>query len=117
MCFAEMLAWQPPSAGSRPVPIGSRFIGVSLQPAIPRRVAPQQSPLPLHQSPTILAQSQSGEAIKCAAQLPQGCKFRPPPAFGCGAALAVSTVSGSVISTLRAGCHLYLAPTTYVDHR
>jgi hypothetical protein len=31
-------------------PIGSRFIGVSLQPAIPRRVAPQQSPLPLHQS-------------------------------------------------------------------
>jgi hypothetical protein len=39
-------------------------------------------------------------------------QFRPPPAFGCGAALAVSTVSGSVISTLRAGCHLYLAPTT-----
>ena len=32
-------------------------IGVSLQPAIPRRVAPQQSPLPLHQSPTILTQS------------------------------------------------------------
>ena len=31
-------------------------IGVSLQPAIPRRVAPQQSPFPLHQSPTILAQ-------------------------------------------------------------
>jgi hypothetical protein len=27
------------------------------QPAIPRRVAPQQSPLPLHQSPTIVAQS------------------------------------------------------------
>src|SRR5256885_11440850 len=66
MCFAEIVAWQPPDAGSRPVPIGSRFIGVSLQPAIPRRVAPQQSPLPLHQSPRILAQSQSGEAIKCA---------------------------------------------------
>ena len=64
----EMVAWQPPSAGSRPVPIGSRSIGVSLQPAIPRRVAPQQSPLPLHQSPTIVAQSRSGEAIKCAAQ-------------------------------------------------
>jgi hypothetical protein len=48
------VAWQPPSGGSRPVPIGSRFIGVSLQPAIPRRVAPQQSPLPLHRSPTIV---------------------------------------------------------------
>src|SRR6202040_4102770 len=46
----------------------ARSIGVSLQPAIPRRVAPQQSPLPLHQSPTIVAQSRSGEAIKCAAQ-------------------------------------------------
>ena len=37
------------------------------QPAIPRRVAPQQSPLPLHQSPTTVAQSRSGEAIDCAA--------------------------------------------------
>src|SRR5271166_1467328 len=55
--------------GSRPLPIGSRSIGVSLQPAIPRRVAPQQSPLPLHQSPTIVTQSRSGEAIKCAARL------------------------------------------------
>jgi hypothetical protein len=80
----EMVPWQPPSAGSRPVPIGSRFIGVSLQPAIPRRVAPQQSPLPLHQSPTILAQSRSGEAIKCAAQ--PHCKdaVHALPAFGCG---------------------------------
>ena len=66
--FAEMVAWQPPSDGSQPVPIGSRSIGVSLQPAIPRRVAPQQSPLPLHRSPTIVAQSRSGEATKCAAQ-------------------------------------------------
>ena len=49
--FAEMMAWQSQGAGSRPVPIASRFIGVSLQPAIPRQVAPQQSPLPLHQSP------------------------------------------------------------------
>ena len=103
MCFAEMLAWQPPSAGSRPVPIGSRFIGVSLQPAIPRRVAPQQSPLPLHQSPGILAQSQSGEAIKCAAQLPQGCSSRRRPAFAVAPALAVSAANRSVISTLRAG--------------
>jgi hypothetical protein len=53
----EMVAEQPPSGGSRPVAIGSRSIGVSLQPAIPRRVAPQQSPLPLHQSPTIVTQS------------------------------------------------------------
>src|SRR5271156_5544810 len=66
--LAKMVAWQPPSAASQPVPIGSRFIRVSLQPAIPRRVAPQQSPLPLHQSQTILAQSRSGEAIKSAAQ-------------------------------------------------
>ena len=50
-------------------PIGSRSIGVSLQPAIPRRVAPQQSPLPLHRSPRIVTQSRSGEAIKCAARL------------------------------------------------
>jgi hypothetical protein len=51
--LAEMLAWRPPSGGSRSV-------GVSLQPAIPQRVAPQQSPLPLHQSSTIVAQSQCG---------------------------------------------------------
>ena len=57
------------SGGSRPLPIGSRSIGVSLQPAVPRRVAPQQSPLPLHQSPTIVTQFQSSEAIKCAAHL------------------------------------------------
>ena len=40
-------------AGAGQLPIGSRSIGVSLQPAIPRRVAPQQSPLPLHRSPTM----------------------------------------------------------------
>src|SRR6266704_2253482 len=73
----EMVAWQPSRGGSRPVPIGSRSIGVSLQPAIPRRVAPQQSPLPLHLSPTIVAQSRSGEAIKCAAQLTARRQSRP----------------------------------------
>ena len=67
--LAVMLAWQPPSAGSRPVPIGSRSIGVSLQPAIPRRVAPQQSPLPLHQSPTIVAQSQCGVSLRSSVAL------------------------------------------------
>jgi hypothetical protein len=40
----------PPNSGNRPTATGSRSIGVSLQPAIPRRVAPQQSPLPLHRS-------------------------------------------------------------------
>jgi hypothetical protein len=65
----EMVPWQPPSAGSRPVPIGSRSIGVSLQPAIPRRVAPQQSPLPLHQSPTIAAQSQCGVWLRSSVAL------------------------------------------------
>ena len=91
----EMVAWQSPGAGSRPVPIGSRSIGVSLQPAIPRRVAPQQSPLPLHRSPTILAQSRSAEAIKCAAQI--HCRDTVQLARApCPAA------EGSVISTLRA---------------
>ena len=93
----EMMAWQPPSGGSRPVPIGSRSIAVSLQPAIPRRVAPQQSPLPLHQSPRILAQSQSGEAIKCAAA------HAVAPRWVVAPALAVSAANRSVISTLRAG--------------
>jgi hypothetical protein len=50
-----MADWQSSIGGSRPVPIGSRSIGVSLRPAIPRRVAPQQSPPPLHRSPTIVA--------------------------------------------------------------
>jgi hypothetical protein len=51
--------WREPTSSDR-LP----SIGVSLQPAIPRRVAPRQSPLPLHQSPTIVAQIQSREPIK-----------------------------------------------------
>src|SRR6202048_4309975 len=43
--------WREPTSSDR-LP----SIGVSLQPAIPRRVAPQQSPLPLHHSPTIIPQ-------------------------------------------------------------
>src|SRR5438045_9000775 len=101
----EMMAWQTakwrePTRSDR-----SRSIGVSLQPAIPRRVAPQQSPLPLHQSPRILAQSQSGEAIKCAAA------HAVAPRWVVAPALAVSAANRSVISTLRARCHFYLAPT------
>jgi NAD(P)-dependent dehydrogenase (short-subunit alcohol dehydrogenase family) len=41
--------------------------GKLIQPEV--MVAPQQSPLPLHQSPTIVAQSRSSEAIKYAARL------------------------------------------------
>jgi hypothetical protein len=81
--------------GSRPVPIGYRRIGVSLQPTIPRRVAPQQSPLPLHQSPAIVTQSRSGEAIKCAARFSlQGCSS--------GRSRGIRP-NGRVISTLHAG--------------
>ena len=93
----EMVARQPPSAGSRPVAIGSRSIAVSLQPAIPRRVAPQQSPLPLHRSPTIVAQSRSGEAVKCAAQPSlQGCS----PAFCCDRPVAPGTSAANGVSPL-----------------
>src|SRR5205823_10511004 len=109
--LAKMVAWQPPGAESRPVPIGSRSIGVSLQPAIPRRVAPQQSPLPLHQSPRILAQSQSGEAIKCALNFRKDAAHAVARRWVAAPALAVSAANPSVISTLRGGCHFYLAPT------
>jgi hypothetical protein len=85
----ETGTWQPSSGGSRPVPIGSRPIGVSLQPAIPRRGAPQQSPLPLHQSLTIIAHSRSSEPIKCATA-------------GCSSGRAPSRSSPKE-------CHLYFA--------
>src|SRR3954454_20541565 len=111
MCFAEIVACHPRDAGSRPVPIGSRCIGVSLQPAIPRRVAPQQSPLPLHQSPRILAQSQSGEAIKWALNFRKDAAHAVARRWVAAPALAVSAANPSVISTLRGGCHFYLAPT------
>jgi hypothetical protein len=95
----EMVARQPPSAGSRPVAIGSRYIAVSLQPAIPRRVAPQQSPLPLHRSPTIVAQSRSGEAVKCAAQ---------PHCKDAVQRFAVTALSRRAHPPPM-GCHLYFA--------
>ena len=87
------------NGGSRPVSIGSRSIGVSLQPAIPRRVAPQQSPLPLHQSPTIIAQFQSSEPITFAAQL------------HCGDAGKLALLGLPPTG----GCHLYFAsPVTFL---
>jgi hypothetical protein len=81
------------------------------QPAIPRRVAPQQSPLPLHQSPTIVAQSRPARQSNASLNL----TARMPPAFGCDACRAghVRRQRG-VISTLHAGCHFYLAPTNSV---
>jgi acetate kinase len=42
---------------------------VSLRPAIPRQVALQQSPLPLHRSPTIAAQSQCGVWLRSSVAL------------------------------------------------
>ena len=76
----EMVAWQSPVAGAGPFRIGSRSIGVSLQPAIPRRVAPQQSPPPLHQSPTIVTQSRSSEEIKIRCSIfTTEVQFRPLP--------------------------------------
>ena len=89
--------------GSRPVAIGSQSIGVSLQPAIPRRVAPQQSPPPLHRSPTTVAQSRSAKAVKRPAQI-----HRKDVAQ---LVILVPVANRSVISTLHARCHLYLAPT------
>src|SRR4029077_10771632 len=69
----EMVARQLPSARE---PAGSDRLPVhrsESQPAIPRRVAPQQSPLPLHRSPAMVAQSRSSEAIKWVEW------SRPPP--------------------------------------
>ena len=75
-------------------------IGVSLQPAILRRVAPQQSPLPLHQSPTTVAQSRPSEAIKCAAQL------------HCWDAVQVALA----VPRHQRECHLYFArPVTFLS--
>ena len=83
--------WREPASSDR-LP----SIGVSLQPAVPRRVAPQQSPLPLHQSPTILAQFQSQRANQnSAAQL--HCRDARKLAL-----LGLSP-NGGVISTLHAG--------------
>jgi hypothetical protein len=91
--------WREPASSDR-LP----SIGASLQPAIPRRVAPQQSPLPLHRSPTIVAQSRSGRgnqmhcstslqnpvqaSVACLGEVTCGSipdVVRPPPAFGCDA--------------------------------
>jgi hypothetical protein len=123
----EIVPRQPPGGGSRPVPIGSRFIGVSLQPAIPQRVAPQQSPLPLHQSPTIVAQSRSGEATKCAAQPHCEDAVRPrlharvsqhTGQFRMSLALVQRLVASRRAHRLRRQweCHLYFArPVTFLS--
>jgi hypothetical protein len=98
--LAEMVAWQPPRAGSRPVPIGSQSIGVSLQPAIPRRVAPQQSPSasPVTDNTSSIP-IRRGNQMRCSTSL-QGCSSGPCPAFGWGARARVRR---------QRECHLYFA--------
>jgi hypothetical protein len=64
---------EPVRSDRRPV-----SIGVSLQPAIPRRVAPQQRPLPLHQPPTILADARSRAKLNASRMQP-----RPPSPMPC----------------------------------
>ena len=92
----EMVARQPPSAGSRPVAIGSRSIAVSLQPAIPRRVAPQQSPLPLHRSDNSSSiPIRRGSQMRCSTSL-QGCS----PAFCCDRPVAPGTSAANGVSSL-----------------
>jgi len=48
-----VMAWHRQVAGADPFPIGSRSIAVSLQPAIPRRVAPPAEPASALPVPTI----------------------------------------------------------------
>jgi hypothetical protein len=86
-----MLARQSPS-GREPAGFDRLPAGVSRQPAIPRRVAPQQSPPPLHRSPTIVADP--ARAIKCAAR---------PHRKGNVVLPAVFAAAWGVISALHAG--------------
>ena len=86
-----MLARQTPGGESRPLPIGSRLIGVSLQPAIPRRGALQQSPPPLHRSPTTVT------------HLARASNARTRPEYKDNlSAPAILAATGGVISTLHA---------------
>ena len=92
MCFAQRLAWQPPSAGSRPVPIGPRSIGVSLQPA--KSSAGCSPAEPASASPVTDDNSsipiRRGNQSRCSFSL-QACSSGPRPASGCR---AVSRSSG-----------------------
>src|SRR5262249_11917718 len=88
---ADMVAWHPPSARSRPVPIGSRSIGGRLPPAGPQPVASQQSPLPLRQSPTTVTQSRSAEGNQTR------CQIHPSDALQL--AILVPVTNRSFIST------------------
>jgi len=109
------VGWQSPSGGSRPVPIGSRSIGVSLQPAIPWRVAPQQSPSPLHRSPILITHLCSGAQSNALLDLTATAQTSPRSHWTGPNIEAMPMRSAprprSVISTLRARCHFYLAPT------
>ena len=86
--------WREPASFNR-LP----SIGVSLQPAIPRRVAPQQSPLPLHRSPSTIAQSRSAEATKSLFNRTAG--MQSTSRYSC---------------PRQRGCHLYFArPVTFLS--
>jgi hypothetical protein len=76
-----MGAWQPPSAGSRPVPIGSRFIGVSLHssagcsPAEPASASPvtdNSSPNPIQRANQIALLNSTAGCRQTRAPRPNG---------------------------------------------
>jgi hypothetical protein len=94
-----MAARQSPSGGSRPLPIGSRphrsesptgYSSTGCSPAEPASASPLTNDC-----------SPFGLGIKCA---------RPISLQRQCSALVFAATQG-VISTLRAGCHFYLAPT------
>ncbi len=104
----KMVARQPTSGGSRfrsaPVyrsesPTGYSSAGCSpAEPASASPVTDDSSSIPIRR----------GDQIRSSASLQGG----HHPAFDCDAvALIVSDATEGVISTLRAGCHFYLAPT------
>ena len=125
--LAEIVARQPPSAGSRPVSIGSRSIGVSLQPA--NSSAGCSPAEPASASPVTDNSSsipiRRGNQMRCSTSL-QGCSqasvtclseptygsipdiARPRPAFGCEPSRSSSP--------RQCECHLYFArPVTFLS--
>ena len=91
----ETMAWQPPSGGSRPVPIGSRCIASESPTGYSSAGCSPAEPASASPVTDIVVQSRSSAAIKCAAQLPCGDAVQ--------VALLVPVGNASVISTLHAG--------------
>lgn len=98
---------EPASSDRLPVhrsesPTGYSSAGCSpAEPASASPVTDNSSSIPIRR----------GNRLRCSFSQ-QGCSSGPCPAFGCSAVSRLSAANGSVISTLRAGCHFYLAPTT-----